>query len=61
MPCAIYGEYHKFFGKRQEFIIGKPIEMNCPTDMRLSKYAREQTETVQQTVRDMLKGSRNPH
>lgn len=61
VPCAIYGEYHKFFGKRQEFIIGNPIEMNCPPDMRLSKYAKAQTVVIQQAVRDMLKGSINPH
>lgn len=61
VPCAIYGEYHKFFGKRQEFIVGKPIEMNCPADMRTSKYAREQTAVIQQAVKKLLEGSKNPH
>lgn len=40
VPCAIYGKYDRVFGKRQKFIIGKPIESCCPEDMRHSKYAR---------------------
>ncbi|MBQ8170816.1 MAG: 1-acyl-sn-glycerol-3-phosphate acyltransferase [Oscillospiraceae bacterium] len=41
IPMAIYGEYDKVFGKRQKIAVGKPIESNCPEDMRHSKYARQ--------------------
>ncbi len=40
VPMAIYGEYHKIFGKRQKIRIGRAIESSCPEDMRHSKYAR---------------------
>lgn len=40
VPCAIYGQYDKVFGKRQKILIGAPIESSCPEDMRHSKYAR---------------------
>ena len=41
VPCAIYGTYSPVFGMRQKILVGKPIESDCPPDMRHSKYARQ--------------------
>ncbi len=51
VPCAIYGEYAKVFGKRQKMYIGKPIESSCPADMRHSKYARMLAGQAESEVR----------
>lgn len=54
IPCAIKGKYRKFFGERQRIIIGKPMEMRCPEDMRLSKYAKQQTVIIRDKVKSLL-------
>ncbi len=41
VPCANYGTYRFFFGMRQKFYIGQPIESACPPDVRHSRYARD--------------------
>lgn len=41
VPCANYGKYKFFFGMRQKFYVGEPIESACPPDVRHSRYARE--------------------
>ena len=51
VPCAIYGEYARVFGKRQKFFIGNPIESSCPEDMRHSKYARLLAGQAERDVR----------
>lgn len=54
IPCAISGEYKFVFGKRQRIIIGSPIEMSCPGDMRRSLYAKQQMASAQQQVQALL-------
>lgn len=54
VPCAIYGKYDMVFGKRQRLVIGEPIEMNCPADMRHSIYAKQQIALAQQQVQALL-------
>lgn len=54
IPCAIYGGYHKLFGKRQTMVIGEPVEMNCPDNIRLSRFAKEQTVVIQAKVQELL-------
>lgn len=54
VPCAIYGGYHKVFGKRQTMVIGEPVEMNCPENIRLSRFAKEQTAIIQSKVQTLL-------
>ncbi len=54
IPCGIVGEYKKFFGQRQVFIVGEALEMNCPENVRCSKYAREQIKTAQQRVYELV-------
>lgn len=54
IPCAILGGYHKFFGKRQVFVIGEAMEMSCPENVRYSKYAKEQTKIAEKRVRELL-------
>ena len=57
VPCAISGGYHKFFGKRQRFVIGEPIEMNCPENMRHSLYAKQKIAQAQQRLSELLEES----
>lgn len=54
IPCAIKGKYKKFFGERQRMIIGEPIEMSCPDNMRLSQYAKKQTALIQDKVKELI-------
>lgn len=56
VPCAIYGGYHKLFGKRQTMIIGEPVEMNCPPNIRPSRFAKERTAVIQDKVQTLLDG-----
>ncbi len=50
VPCAFCGEYKKVFGKRKRVIIGEPVDMTCPPDMRRSLYAKQEIAKVQNTV-----------
>lgn len=54
VPCAIYGGYHKLFGKRQTMIIGRPVEMICPDNIRPSQFAKKQTVVIQDKVQKLL-------
>lgn len=54
IPCAIYGGYHKLFGKRQTMVIGEPVDMNCPDNIRPSRFAKEQTVIIQAKVQELL-------
>lgn len=51
VPAAIYGGYHMVFGRRQRMLVGKPIESNCPENMRHSKYARQLMEQAEQDTK----------
>ena len=50
VPCAIYGTYSSVFGMRQKLLVGRPVESNCPEDMRHSKYARIIMKQVEDEV-----------
>lgn len=54
IPCAIYGGYHKLFGKRQTMVIGEPVDMSCPDNIRPSRFAKERTVIIQSKVRQLL-------
>lgn len=54
IPCAISGGYHRFFGKRQVFVIGEAVEMHCPENVRHSKYAKEQMKIAEQKVHELF-------
>ena len=51
VPCAIYGTYSPVFGMRQKLLVGKPIESNCPADMRHSKYSRVLMTAAEEDVK----------
>lgn len=55
VPCAIYGTYSPVFGMRQKILVGKPIDSNCPPDMRHSRYARELISKAEARVRAMYR------
>lgn len=54
VPCANFGTYRFFIGMRQKFYVGEPIESNCPSDMRHSKYARELIAKAKTAVSEEL-------
>ncbi len=51
VPVASYGEYKKFFGRRQRIVVGKPILSECPNDVRFSRYAKELMAESEKEVR----------
>ena len=51
VPCAIYGTYSPVFGMRQKLLVGRPIESNCPVDMRHSKYSRVLMTAAEEDVK----------